>query len=154
MCYSAGVMVLSRGIRGDSLSLREAGIDAGLPQRTPRDHRQRRVPHRHRPARRSRLPDRFDVYYGMADSRIGVARLDVPDFLPPEQSPTRRKQRCNAPDLERRVYRAISRRKATVTCIGRAVRRQQRRIVIMKSNTVNPRLRRRNQDPSPSPRTI
>ena len=29
-------------------------------------------------------PDRFDVYYGMADKRIGVARLDLPDFLPPE----------------------------------------------------------------------
>jgi predicted GH43/DUF377 family glycosyl hydrolase len=28
-------------------------------------------------------PDRFDIYYGMADNRIGVARLDVPDFLPP-----------------------------------------------------------------------
>ena len=28
-------------------------------------------------------PDRFDVYYGMADYRIGVARLDLPDFLPP-----------------------------------------------------------------------
>jgi predicted GH43/DUF377 family glycosyl hydrolase len=27
-------------------------------------------------------PDRFDVYYGMADSRIGAARLDVPDCLP------------------------------------------------------------------------
>jgi len=27
-------------------------------------------------------PDRFDVYYGMADSRIGVARLDVPERLP------------------------------------------------------------------------
>lgn len=24
-------------------------------------------------------PDRFDVYYGMADSRIGVARLDLPE---------------------------------------------------------------------------
>jgi hypothetical protein len=23
------------------------------------------------------------VYYGMADSRIGVARFDLPDFLPP-----------------------------------------------------------------------
>lgn len=30
------------------------------------------------------LPDRFDVYYGMADKRIGVARLDVPDILPTE----------------------------------------------------------------------
>jgi len=27
-------------------------------------------------------PDRFDVYYGMADNRIGVARLDLPDVLP------------------------------------------------------------------------
>ena len=38
------------------------------------------------------LPDRFDVYYGMADNRIGVARLDLPDFLPPGGVPTRRKQ--------------------------------------------------------------
>src|SRR5207247_926899 len=29
-------------------------------------------------------PDRFDVYYGMADDRIGAARLDVPDTLPPD----------------------------------------------------------------------
>ena len=28
------------------------------------------------------LPTRFDVYYGMADSRIGVARLDLPEHLP------------------------------------------------------------------------
>jgi predicted GH43/DUF377 family glycosyl hydrolase len=27
-------------------------------------------------------PDRFDVYYGMADDRIGVARLDMPRVLP------------------------------------------------------------------------
>lgn len=30
------------------------------------------------------MPTRFDVYYGMADARIGVARLDLPDILPPE----------------------------------------------------------------------
>jgi predicted GH43/DUF377 family glycosyl hydrolase len=30
------------------------------------------------------LPDRFDIYYGMADNRIGVARLDLPDILPKE----------------------------------------------------------------------
>ncbi|MGV3532623.1 MAG: glycosidase [Chthoniobacteraceae bacterium] len=30
------------------------------------------------------LPSRFDVYYGMADSRIGVARLDLPAHLPTE----------------------------------------------------------------------
>ena len=28
------------------------------------------------------LPGRFDVYYGMADNRIGVARLDLPEHLP------------------------------------------------------------------------
>jgi predicted GH43/DUF377 family glycosyl hydrolase len=28
------------------------------------------------------LADRFDVYYGMADNRIGVARLSVPEQLP------------------------------------------------------------------------
>lgn len=28
------------------------------------------------------LPNRFDVYYGMADNSIGVARLDIPDVLP------------------------------------------------------------------------
>jgi predicted GH43/DUF377 family glycosyl hydrolase len=29
-------------------------------------------------------PDRIDVYYGMADSSIGVARLELPDALPPD----------------------------------------------------------------------
>jgi predicted GH43/DUF377 family glycosyl hydrolase len=28
------------------------------------------------------LPGRLDVYYGMADCRIGVARLDLPEFVP------------------------------------------------------------------------
>ena len=28
-------------------------------------------------------PDRFDVYYGMADDRIGGARLDLPYSMPP-----------------------------------------------------------------------
>jgi predicted GH43/DUF377 family glycosyl hydrolase len=26
-------------------------------------------------------PDRFDIYYGMADNRIGVARLDLPEQI-------------------------------------------------------------------------
>ncbi len=30
------------------------------------------------------LPNRFDVYYGMADNRIGVARLDFPEHVPPK----------------------------------------------------------------------
>jgi predicted GH43/DUF377 family glycosyl hydrolase len=29
------------------------------------------------------LPDRLDVNYGMADNKIGVARLDLPEALPP-----------------------------------------------------------------------
>jgi hypothetical protein len=29
------------------------------------------------------LPSRFDVYYGMADKRIGAARLDLPDSVRP-----------------------------------------------------------------------
>lgn len=29
-------------------------------------------------------PNRIDVYYGMGDSRIGVARLDIPASLPPD----------------------------------------------------------------------
>ena len=29
-------------------------------------------------------PNRFDVYYGMAESRIGVAQLDLTDVLPTE----------------------------------------------------------------------
>ena len=30
------------------------------------------------------MPNRFDVYYGMADARIGVERFDLPDILPAE----------------------------------------------------------------------
>jgi predicted GH43/DUF377 family glycosyl hydrolase len=28
------------------------------------------------------MPNRYDIYYGMADDKIGVARLDIPDVLP------------------------------------------------------------------------
>ena len=34
--------------------------------------------------KKRKLPDRFDVCYGMTDIRIGLARLDLPDVLPPE----------------------------------------------------------------------
>ncbi len=30
-------------------------------------------------------PDCFDVYYGMADNRIGVAHLNVPEEMPAHQ---------------------------------------------------------------------
>ena len=84
LCYSAGVMVLSKEhpqfIRYRStkpvltpvLPQERSGIIDNVVFPTGID-------------RRDDLgsPDRFDVYYGMADNRIGVARLDVPDLLPP-----------------------------------------------------------------------
>jgi beta-1,2-mannobiose phosphorylase / 1,2-beta-oligomannan phosphorylase len=84
LCYSAGVMVLSkehpRVIRYRSA---EPVLTPVLPQ-----ERRGTIANVVFPTgidRRDDLgaPDRFDVYYGMADDRIGVARLDVPDFLPP-----------------------------------------------------------------------
>jgi predicted GH43/DUF377 family glycosyl hydrolase len=83
LCYSAGVMVLSKEhpqvIRYRSS---EPVLTPTLPQ-----ERRGTVANVVFPTgidRRDDLssPDRFDVYYGMADCRIGVARLDVPDVLP------------------------------------------------------------------------
>jgi predicted GH43/DUF377 family glycosyl hydrolase len=84
LCYSAGVLVLSEEfphvIRYRSrdpvlvpeLLLERQGIVSNVVFPTGID-------------RRDDLgsPDRFDIYYGMADNRIGVARLDVPEHLPP-----------------------------------------------------------------------
>jgi predicted GH43/DUF377 family glycosyl hydrolase len=84
LCYSAGVMVLTkkhpRHIRYRSPEpvlipespLEKIGTVANVIFPTAID-------------RRDDLgtPDRFDIYYGMADNRIGVARLDVPETLPP-----------------------------------------------------------------------
>jgi hypothetical protein len=83
LCYSAGVMVLSeehpRIIRYRSVEpvltpelLQERdGTVANVVFPTGIDRRDDLG-----------LPDRFDVYYGMADNRIGVARLDIPAQLP------------------------------------------------------------------------
>jgi predicted GH43/DUF377 family glycosyl hydrolase len=83
LCYSAGVMVLSkmhpRVIRYRSvepvltpeLPQERRGIIANVVFPTGIDRRDD-----------IGMPDRFDVYYGMGDSCIGVARLDVPDCLP------------------------------------------------------------------------
>lgn len=85
LCYSAGVMVLSKEhpqvIRYRSA---EPVLTPSLPQ-----ERHGTVANVVFPTGIDRrddlgLPDRFDVYYGMADNRIGVARLDVPEFLPAE----------------------------------------------------------------------
>jgi predicted GH43/DUF377 family glycosyl hydrolase len=85
LCYSAGVMVLSqehpRVVRYRSV---EPVLTPVLPQE--RDGTVANVVFPTGIDRRDDLgsPHRFDVYYGMADSRIGVARLDAPEFLPPE----------------------------------------------------------------------
>jgi predicted GH43/DUF377 family glycosyl hydrolase len=84
-CYSAGVMILSEDhphiikyrsvdpVLTPVLLGERSGIIENIVFPTGID-------------RRDDLgqPNRFDVYYGMADSRIGVARLDLPDVLPTE----------------------------------------------------------------------
>ena len=85
LCYSAGVMVLSKEhpqviryrsaepVLTPSLSQERHGTVANVVFPTGIDRREDLG-----------LPDRFDVYYGMADNRIGVARLNVPEFFPSE----------------------------------------------------------------------
>jgi predicted GH43/DUF377 family glycosyl hydrolase len=83
LCYSAGVMVLSeqhpRVVRYRSI---EPVLTPVLPQE--RDGTVADVVFPTGIDRRDDLgtSDRFDVYYGMADNRIGAARLDLPDRLP------------------------------------------------------------------------
>ena len=83
LCYSAGVMVLSekhpRVIRYRST---EPVLSPVLPQE--RDGTVTNVVFPTGIDRRDDIgrPDRLDVYYGMADNRIGSARLDLPNHLP------------------------------------------------------------------------
>jgi predicted GH43/DUF377 family glycosyl hydrolase len=84
LTYSAGVMVLAKDdpcviryrsaepVLTPTLAQERSGVVANVVFPTGID-------------RRDDLgsPDRFDVYYGMGDDRIGAARMDVPDFLPP-----------------------------------------------------------------------
>ena len=75
LCYSAGVMVLSKEHpRVILLSFGGAGVDAAAAAGTPRDRLQRRVPHRHRPARRSWLagPHRRLLRDGRQPDRRGT----------------------------------------------------------------------------------
>ncbi|HZK97571.1 MAG TPA: hypothetical protein VFC67_25440, partial [Prolixibacteraceae bacterium] len=85
LCYSAGLMILSEkhprmihyrsvkpALTPELLSERSGIVDnvvfpTGIDRRDDLGQ-----------------PNRFDVYYGMADNRIGVARLDLPDVLPSE----------------------------------------------------------------------
>lgn len=83
LCYSAGVMILSLE------HPREIRYRSSQPVLRPESQQERHglVPNVVFPTgidRRDDLgsPDSFDVYYGMADSRIGAARLTVPEKLP------------------------------------------------------------------------
>jgi predicted GH43/DUF377 family glycosyl hydrolase len=84
LCYSAGVMVLSKEhpqvIRYRSV---EPVLTPSLPQE--RDGTVANVVFPTGIDRRDDIgmPDRFDIYYGMADNRIGAARLNLPELLPP-----------------------------------------------------------------------
>jgi len=83
--YSAGVMVLSKE---HPQVIRYRSVEPVLTPTLPEECRGT-VAHVVFPTGIDRrddlgLSNRFDVYYGMADSRIGVARLDMPDVLPPE----------------------------------------------------------------------
>ena len=83
LCYAAGVMVLSeKHPRVICYRSAEPVLRPELPQE--RDGTVADVVFPTGIDRRDDLgtPDRFDVYYGMADNRIGAARLDLPDYLP------------------------------------------------------------------------
>ena len=101
LCYSAGVMVLSKE-HPRVIRYRSAApvLTPTLPQE--RDGTVANVVFPTGIDRRDDLglPDRFDVYYGMADSRIGVAppgHAGVP--ATGTNSSIRREQRCNVPNF-------------------------------------------------------
>ena len=82
-CYSAGVMVLSKE---DPHEILYRSVQPVMTPLLPKELHGAvdRVVFPTGIDRRDDLgkPDRIDVYYGMADNRIGVARLDVPENLP------------------------------------------------------------------------
>lgn len=84
LCYSAGLMVLHKD---HPRIIRYRSVSPVLNPLTPAE-RKGAVPNVVFPTGIDRrddlgMPNRFDVYYGMADARIGVARLDLPEVLPP-----------------------------------------------------------------------
>jgi predicted GH43/DUF377 family glycosyl hydrolase len=83
MCYSAGAMVLSKERPNEIIYRSPKPVlvpDGPLESHGTVDN----VVFPTGIDRRDDLgaPDRFDIYYGMADERIGVARLNVPATLP------------------------------------------------------------------------
>ncbi|MBN1578465.1 MAG: hypothetical protein JW913_18025 [Chitinispirillaceae bacterium] len=84
LCYSAGVMVLSKK---HPQTIHYRSVKPVLMPELPQE-RHGTIANVVFPTgidRRDDIgsPNRLDVYYGMADNRIGAARLDLPDFLPP-----------------------------------------------------------------------
>jgi predicted GH43/DUF377 family glycosyl hydrolase len=83
LVYSAGIMILNKDkptdilyrspkpVMSPDLPEEHVGLIANVVFPTGIDHRTD-----------IGMPNRFDIYYGMADDRIGVARLDIPDELP------------------------------------------------------------------------
>jgi predicted GH43/DUF377 family glycosyl hydrolase len=83
LCYSAGVMLLEKD-HPEQIRYRSAKpiLTPTLPQE--RDGMVANVVFPTGIDRREDLglPDRFDIYYGMADSSVGAARMDLPQDLP------------------------------------------------------------------------
>jgi len=99
--YSAGLMVLSKE---QPQEIRYRSVNPVLTPELPQE-RHGTIANVVFPTgidRRDDLgsPDRFDVYYGMADARIGVARLDLPKDLPSGAAADPPEARCNTPVLE------------------------------------------------------
>ena len=86
LCYSAGVMVLSEE-HPETIRYRskEPVLTPTLPEECHGTVANVVFPSGIDRRDDLGMPDRFDVYYGMADYRIGVARLDLPAFLPPPE---------------------------------------------------------------------
>jgi predicted GH43/DUF377 family glycosyl hydrolase len=84
LCYSAGVMVLSKEHPQDIL-YRSANpvLSPCLPQEKNGTVADVVFPTGIDRRDDIGMPDRLDVYYGMADNRIGAARLNLPKLLPP-----------------------------------------------------------------------
>jgi predicted GH43/DUF377 family glycosyl hydrolase len=101
LCYSAGVMVLSKE---HPRTICYRSVEPGLTPELP-EERHGIIANVVFPTgidRRDDLgkPDRFDVYYGMADNRIGVARLDLPEHLPSGAAADLPEAAGNSPVLE------------------------------------------------------
>ncbi len=83
LCYSAGVMVLSKDEVNKILyRSREPVLVPELPEETIGTIANVVFPTGIDCRNDLGKPNRYDVYYGMADDRIGVATMELPEILP------------------------------------------------------------------------